>query len=72
MISSLITAILLLFSFLLQEVVQRGAGDREKAGGGDREVREEEEEEVSSLSPLEVLDRLILHGHEAHDRLSRR
>ncbi|CAL8248031.1 unnamed protein product [Merluccius merluccius] len=30
---------------------------------------EEEEEEGSSLSPLELLDRLIIHGHQAHQNL---
>ncbi|KAM4616275.1 TSC complex subunit 1a isoform 2-T2 [Polymixia lowei] len=52
-----------------QEVVGRAGGEAEKEGAGERE---EEGEECSSLSPLEVLDRLILHGHEAHDHLSRR
>ncbi|KAK0136794.1 Hamartin [Merluccius polli] len=32
-------------------------------------VEEEEEEEGSSLSPLELLDRLIIHGHQAHQNL---
>lgn len=39
------------------------------AGGGGGEDREEEQ---TSVSPLEVLDQLIVHGHNAHEGLSRR
>ncbi|KAM9360966.1 TSC complex subunit 1a [Symphorus nematophorus] len=41
------------------------------AGGGQREDREDEEQQTS-VSPLEVLDQLIVHGHDAHEGLSRR
>ncbi|XP_071370549.1 hamartin-like [Centroberyx affinis] len=51
-----------------QEVMEQERG----GGAGEREEREEREEEPACLSPLELLDRLIIHGHEAHDRLSRR
>uniref|UniRef100_UPI003AAC2C7D hamartin-like n=1 Tax=Centroberyx gerrardi TaxID=166262 RepID=UPI003AAC2C7D len=44
----------------------------EQERGGGAGEREEREEEPACLSPLELLDRLIVHGHEAHDRLSRR
>lgn len=44
--------------------------------GEQKEVRgeeeEEEKEEQSFVSPLEVLDQLIVHGHQAHEGLSRR
>ncbi|KAM6954522.1 TSC complex subunit 1a [Aplochiton taeniatus] len=58
-----------------QEVASRagGGGDREGGGGEvEEEEEEEEEEEQSSVSPLEVLDQLILHGHEAHSTLMKR
>ncbi|XP_035771807.1 hamartin-like [Neolamprologus brichardi] len=48
---------------VLQEVL-------EKKGGGPQ--RENREEEVTSVSPLEVLDQLIARGNDAHDCLSRR
>lgn len=46
----------------------------ERAAGEQKEVRgeEEEKEEPSAVSPLEVLDQLIVHGHQAHEGLSRR
>ncbi|XP_060894167.1 TSC complex subunit 1a isoform X1 [Labrus mixtus] len=52
-----------------QEVLEKLAGEQEKREGGDGE---EKEEEQTSVSPLEVLDQLIVHGHEAHEHLSRR
>lgn len=48
---------------VLQEVL-------EKKGGGPQ--RENREEEVTSVSPLKVLDQLIARGNNAHDCLSRR
>ncbi|XP_005953134.2 hamartin isoform X2 [Haplochromis burtoni] len=42
----------------------------EKKGGGPQ--RENREEEVTSVSPLKVLDQLIARGNNAHDCLSRR
>uniref|UniRef100_I3IW95 TSC complex subunit 1a n=1 Tax=Oreochromis niloticus TaxID=8128 RepID=I3IW95_ORENI len=42
----------------------------EKKGGGPQ--RENREEEVTSVSPLKVLDQLIARGNDAHDCLSRR
>lgn len=50
---------------MLQEVLERAAGEQKEGGGG-------EEEEQISVSPLEVLDQLIVHGHDAHEGLSRR
>lgn len=46
----------------------------QRAEGEQKEVRgeEEEKEEQFSASPLEVLDQLIVHGHQAHEGLSRR
>lgn len=39
----------------------------------EQEVEEEaREEQQSAVSPLEVLDQLIIHGHHAHEGLSRR
>ncbi|XP_044052066.1 TSC complex subunit 1a [Siniperca chuatsi] len=52
-----------------QEVLERAAGEKDKGGGGEGEDREEEQ---TSVSPLEVLDQLIVHGHDAHEHLSRR
>lgn len=49
---------------MLQEVLERAAGEQKEGGG--------EEEEQISISPLEVLDQLIIHGHDAHEGLSRR
>lgn len=42
--------------WVLKEVLERGG----------------EEEEKSSVSPLMVLDQLIVHGHDVHEGLSRR
>lgn len=50
-------------------MLERAAGEQKEGGGGEREDREEEH---TSVSPLEVLDQLIVHGHEAHEGLSRR
>ncbi|XP_047236661.1 TSC complex subunit 1a isoform X2 [Girardinichthys multiradiatus] len=38
----------------------------------ERAVGEQREEEQTSVSPLKVLDRMIVHGNDAHERLSRR
>ncbi|XP_040897943.1 TSC complex subunit 1a isoform X2 [Toxotes jaculatrix] len=51
-----------------QEVLERA---REKGVGGGVEG-EDREEDQTSVSPLEVLDQLIVHGHDAHERLTRR
>ncbi|XP_073322784.1 TSC complex subunit 1a isoform X2 [Pagrus major] len=50
-----------------KEVLERAAGEPKEGGEG-----EDREEEHTSVSPLEVLDQLIVHGHEAHEGLSRR
>ncbi|XP_069001422.1 TSC complex subunit 1a isoform X1 [Embiotoca jacksoni] len=50
-----------------QEALQGAAG--QQGGGADREDREEVH---ASVSPLKVLDELISHGQDAHERLSRR
>ncbi|XP_047448252.1 TSC complex subunit 1a isoform X2 [Mugil cephalus] len=47
-----------------QEVLERTSGEKE-------EEREAKEEQIS-MSPLKVLDQLIIHGHDVHERLSRR
>lgn len=49
----------------LQEVLERAAGEQEEEGG-------REEDKQTFISPLEVLDQLIVHGHNAHEGLSRR
>ncbi|XP_036953762.1 TSC complex subunit 1a isoform X4 [Acanthopagrus latus] len=54
---------------MTKEMLERAAGEQKEGGGGEREDREEEH---TSVSPLEVLDQLIVHGHEAHEGLSRR
>ncbi|XP_063753626.1 TSC complex subunit 1a isoform X3 [Eleginops maclovinus] len=48
-----------------QEALERAAG----GGGGERKG---EEEELTSISPLQALDQLIVHGYDAHHHLSRR
>ncbi|XP_070759839.1 TSC complex subunit 1a [Enoplosus armatus] len=58
-----------------QEVLERAARGEEKGGGGGGGGGGEGEdrgEEQTSISPLEVLDQLIVHGHDAHGHLSRR
>ncbi|XP_067430549.1 TSC complex subunit 1a isoform X2 [Thunnus thynnus] len=58
-----------------QEVLERASQEQEKGGGGGGGgggEGEDREEELTSVSPLEVLDQLIIHGHDAHDHLSRR
>lgn len=45
-----------------QEILEREVQE-EELGGGSRD---------SWISPLEVLDQLIVHGHDAHEGLSRR
>ncbi|KAG7214291.1 hypothetical protein INR49_023211 [Caranx melampygus] len=52
-----------------QEVLQRAVGQQEGGGGVEGEDREEGQ---TPVSPLEVLDQLIIHGHKAHEHLSRR
>lgn len=51
-------------------MLERAAGEQKEGGGGGE--REDREEEHTSVSPLEVLDQLIVHGQEAHEGLSRR
>lgn len=46
-------------------------GQPESGGGGGVEG-EDREDDQTSVSPLEVLDQLIIHGHKAHECLSRR
>ncbi|XP_041854949.1 TSC complex subunit 1a isoform X2 [Melanotaenia boesemani] len=44
------------------EAMQRAAGEQQKDEDG--------EEDHTSISPLQALDQMIIHGHEAHKRLS--
>ncbi|XP_049435663.1 TSC complex subunit 1a isoform X2 [Epinephelus fuscoguttatus] len=56
-----------------QEALERAAEEQEMGGGGGGgEQGEDREEEQTCVSPLEVLDQLIVHGHDAHQHLSRR
>ncbi|XP_022620476.1 hamartin-like [Seriola dumerili] len=55
-----------------QEVLERAVGQQERGGGGGGVEVEDREEDQTSVSPLEVLDQLIVHGHSAHEGLSRR
>ncbi|XP_013878251.1 TSC complex subunit 1a isoform X2 [Austrofundulus limnaeus] len=48
-----------------QEALQRAAGEP-------KEAEVEEEEEQAAISPLKALDQMIVHGKDAHERLSRR
>ncbi|XP_028269866.1 hamartin-like isoform X2 [Parambassis ranga] len=52
-----------------QEALQRAADEQEKER---RAEGEEWEQDPASISPLKVLDQLIVHGHDAHKHLSRR
>ncbi|XP_068457846.1 TSC complex subunit 1a isoform X2 [Clinocottus analis] len=52
----------LLIGRMTQEALQRGGAAGAAVEG----------EEQTSISPLEVLDQLIVHGHDAHEHLSRR
>ncbi|KAG7489053.1 hamartin-like isoform X1 [Solea senegalensis] len=52
-----------------QEMLEKAPGQQEKEGGVEGEDREQDQ---TSVSPLEVLDQLIVHGHDAHECLSRR
>nr|XP_020450979.1 hamartin-like [Monopterus albus] len=52
-----------------QEALER-AGQQERGGGGGE--GEDRDDDHPPLSPLEVLDQLIVHGHDAHECLSRR
>ncbi|XP_074484784.1 hamartin-like, partial [Sebastes fasciatus] len=71
----------LLIGRMTQEAMERTAGEQEtagggrggrSAGGGGEGEGEDREEEQTSVSPLEVLDQLIVHGHDAHQHISRR
>ncbi|XP_034547558.1 TSC complex subunit 1a [Notolabrus celidotus] len=52
-----------------QEILEKAGGEQERK---ERREGEDKEEEQTSISPLEVLDQLIIYGHEAHEHLSRR
>ncbi|KAI1900551.1 hypothetical protein AGOR_G00051090 [Albula goreensis] len=52
------------------EAVRRASGRRVLGGGGEEE--EEGRDSVTSTSPLEVLDRLIQQGNDAHDKVLKR
>ncbi|CAJ1069561.1 TSC complex subunit 1a [Xyrichtys novacula] len=52
-----------------KEVLERAAGEQEKK---EENKGEDKEEEQTSISPLEVLDQLIIQGHDAHEHISRR
>ncbi|XP_068559544.1 TSC complex subunit 1a isoform X2 [Cebidichthys violaceus] len=60
-------AAMLFIGRMTQEALERATREQEKGGEG-----EDREEEQNSISPLEVLDQLIVHGHDAHEHLSRR
>ncbi|XP_075938533.1 LOW QUALITY PROTEIN: TSC complex subunit 1a [Anarhichas minor] len=56
-------AAMLFIGRMSQEALERATREQEKGrGGGEGEDREEEQ---TSISPLEVLDQLIVHGHDA-------
>ncbi|XP_053170859.1 hamartin-like [Scomber japonicus] len=63
-----------------QEVLERasqetgggGGGGVGGGGGGGGGEGEDREEDFTSVSPLQVLDQLIVHGHDAHQHLSKR
>ncbi|XP_034727885.1 TSC complex subunit 1a isoform X2 [Etheostoma cragini] len=57
---------------MTQEVLERAAGGQEGKRGGAQGQGEDREEEQTSVSPLKVLDQLIVHGQDAHEHLSRR
>ncbi|XP_056275054.1 TSC complex subunit 1a isoform X2 [Pseudoliparis swirei] len=54
---------------MTQEVLQKAEKGGGVVGGGGGGGGEEEQ---TSISPLEVLDQLIVHGHDAHQHLGRR
>ncbi|KAM6944501.1 TSC complex subunit 1a isoform 2-T2 [Lycodopsis pacificus] len=62
-------AAMLFIGRITQEALERATREQEKGRGGEGEDRNEEQ---TSISPLEVLDQLIVHGHDAHEHLSRR
>ncbi|XP_029999339.1 hamartin-like isoform X2 [Sphaeramia orbicularis] len=53
-----------------QEALHRRSGEQQEGGGASEGA--DQEEDHAPVSPLEVLDQLIVHGHDAHQRLSRR
>ncbi|XP_069379266.1 TSC complex subunit 1a isoform X2 [Paralichthys olivaceus] len=55
-----------------QEALERAAGQQEMGGGGGGVEGEDKKQDLTSFSPLEALDQLIVHGHDAHERLSTR
>ncbi|KAK9521940.1 hypothetical protein VZT92_018443 [Zoarces viviparus] len=61
-------AAMLFIGRITQEALERATREQEKGRGGE----EDRKEEQTSISPLEVLDQLIVHGHDAHEHLSRR
>lgn len=50
-------------------MLEKAAGELERKEGKEAEDKEEDQ---TSISPLEILDQLIIHGHDAHEHLSRR
>ncbi|XP_066512402.1 hamartin-like isoform X1 [Hoplias malabaricus] len=53
--------------------MEKKTAEAQLNSGGQQEQREElEGEDLSATSPLEVLDRLILQGHDIHDRVLKR
>ncbi|CAB1431745.1 unnamed protein product [Pleuronectes platessa] len=52
-----------------QEVLERAAGQQETGGGVEGEDKKQDQ---TSVSPLDALDQLIVHGRDAHERLSSR
>ncbi|XP_062418648.1 hamartin-like isoform X2 [Pungitius pungitius] len=61
-------AAMLFVGRMTQEALERGAAAAGGGGGAGRGGGEEE----TSISPLEVLDQLIVHGQDVHEHLSRR
>ncbi|XP_060927271.1 TSC complex subunit 1a isoform X2 [Limanda limanda] len=54
------------------EALERAAGQQETGGGGGGVEGEDRKQDLTSVSPLEALDQLIIHGRDAHERLSSR
>lgn len=54
------------------EIVQRVAMERFQRGDSGRQGEDEGVEGVASASPLEVLDRLVQQGGDAHDKVLKR
>lgn len=52
--------------------VAKRTSEAQRVAGGEVEPEEKEGEAVAATSPLEVLDRLIQQGSDAHDKVLRR